>query len=173
MAKLNEQVTCPHCHKNFTLSEVISRDLELETERRLEIKYKTKEDAQKLKIQNMENERLDFERQKEKELLEQRKALETDLSRKMEQKFKTENQDLKNQIEEERQKSLDAQQREVDLRKQQRELEAKTKQLNLEMERRLDDERARLSDQIKKQADEESSLKIAAKDKQLNDMKKS
>ncbi len=80
--------------------------------------------------------------------------------------------DLKLQLEE-RTKQLDsARENEILFRKKQRELEDRERSLALELERKLDEERAKIREDALAKAAEEHHLRDREKDKQLDDMRK-
>ena len=65
-----------------------------------------------------------------------------------------------------------AQENELALLKEKRQLQDAKEALQLEVQRTLDEERGKLKEQAKAQADEENRLKIAEKEKVISDLKK-
>lgn len=79
---------------------------------------------------------------------------------------------LKAQLAEQRQKTEAAQKAELELRKQAQELEERQRALDLEVARKLDAEKQRLEESIRKTASEEQSLKLKEKEKQIEALRK-
>ena len=82
----------------------------------------------------------------------------------------TEITDLKSELEAKKKRLEEAEKQELELRKQRRNLEDREKSLKLELERRLDGERQKITEQITKDIDEAHRLKDAEKEKKLSDM---
>jgi len=80
--------------------------------------------------------------------------------------------DIKTQLEERTKRLDEAQQQELVLRKRQRGLEEKERSMSLELERKLDEERAKIREDALVKAAEEHHLRDREKDKQLEDMRK-
>lgn len=79
---------------------------------------------------------------------------------------------LNEQLVEQRQRAAQAQQAELDLRRRAAELEERQRTFDLELARRLDEERRRLEEGIRKAAAEEQSLQLKQKEKQIEDLRK-
>ncbi len=94
-------------------------------------------------------------------------------SQKAAEKFDTELKDLKQANQEQEAQLKAMREHELELRKQKREIEEKEKNLTLDLERKLDAERQGISEQAKKDVAEDMRLKIAEKDKQMDQLRKS
>jgi hypothetical protein len=79
---------------------------------------------------------------------------------------------LKNQLAEASQQRDVAQLAELEARKRARELDERAKNLDLEAARKLDAERHKIQEEASRRADEEYGLKLAEKEKQIQDAKK-
>jgi hypothetical protein len=79
--------------------------------------------------------------------------------------------DLVNQVAEQRRKADDAQKRELALLKRTRELEERQQELDLEVARRVDAEKSRIEEELRRVAAEQYSLKLKEKDSQIDDLK--
>ncbi len=86
--------------------------------------------------------------------------------------FELELRDLKAALLEKESNAKAAQERELALRKQARALEDKQREFDLELKRRLDQERYKLEEQIRKRVVEEQALKLGEKEKLINDLRK-
>src|SRR5262245_962862 len=84
----------------------------------------------------------------------------------------TEITDLKNQLAEAAQQRDVAQKAELEARKRARELDERAKNLDLETARKIDGERQRIQEEASRRADEQYQLKLAEKEKQIQDAKK-
>lgn len=91
---------------------------------------------------------------------------------KAQEKVDTELKDLQEQFKEKAEKLEEAQKNELELRKQSRELEEQKKNLDLELERRLDEARKKISEDVRKTEEEQFRLKLLEKDKQVEIMQK-
>jgi len=123
---------------------------QLEKEKKLQIQLEAKE--QEIKKEMWDKAKAAAE--KNQEVQSQKQAIEME--------------DLRQQLSEQKKRNDEFAQQELELRKQKRELEARQKEIELEINRKLDDEKAK----IFKQADEEHRLKDLEKDKQLSDLAK-
>lgn len=79
---------------------------------------------------------------------------------------------LREQLAEQQKKAREAQAAELALRKEKAALEDRQRELDLEVARKLDAEKRRLEEAIRRMASEEQALKIKEKDKQIEDLKK-
>lgn len=79
---------------------------------------------------------------------------------------------LEERLAEERSKRESAQQAELALRKSKAALEERGRELDLEVARKVDAEKQRLEESIRRTVGEEQSLKVKEKDKQIDDLKK-
>ncbi len=150
MTDKNSQVQCPKCGTQISLTEALSA----EVEERYKMEYQRK-------MSLAENDWKDRARQFEKKLREQVAG-----DRKIEWE------DLKNRLGESAKKLEEAQKNELDLRKRARELEEKEKHMALEMQRQLDEERKKISDDVGRRLSDDFRMKALEKDKQLDEMRK-
>ncbi len=170
-AETLDVITCPHCGRDIHLGEAVTRGLRaklqaemeapaLERERKLaerEAALKRAADAQEDEVRK----RLEKERA---ELLEKARREARDGSDKQLR-------DLQTQIEEQRKKVNEAEDAELELRKKARELEEKAGKAEIELQRRLDEERAKIKEGAQKDAEDQQRLRLAEKDKIIEDMR--
>lgn len=88
------------------------------------------------------------------------------------EKVDTELKDLEEQFKEKAEKLEEAQKNELELRKKARELEEQQKNLDLELQRKLDEERKKIAEDVRKTEEEQFRLKLLEKDKQVEIMQK-
>ena len=176
-------IKCPECGAEFELSQAVSHDIEVEAAKKYQKQIKELQgkaikevEAKDNELQNkLKEEKAKFER-KEKEMSDQielaRKEAEEKAKKRAEEGAKLELEDLKSQIKEKDSKIVEGQRQELELRKRQRELEDKEKAFELEMTRKIDEEKAKLQEEARKNFEEQHRLKDAEKDKQLEGMRK-
>ena len=183
-------ITCPNCKNEFAPEDAIAKSLEKEYEVKLNADrqklLKQFSDQQKI----LEDQQRDFEKKKEKE-----NELFTERLQKEKQKIEAETQerlrksisvDFENQLKILKETNVDneeklksARQKELEFLKKVQELKNKEEEMEIALQKRLSEERATLSDLIRKQELEkniiretENTLKFKEIEKQLEDQKK-
>ena len=183
-------ITCPNCKNEFAPEDAIAKSLEKEYEVKLNADrqklLKQFSDQQKI----LEDQQRDFEKKKEKE-----NELFTERLQKEKQKIEAETQerlrksisvDFENQLKilketnaDNEEKLKSARQKELEFLKKVQELKNKEEEMEIALQKRLSEERATLSDLIRKQELEkniiretENTLKFKEIEKQLEDQKK-
>ena len=183
-------ITCPNCKNEFAPEDAIAKSLEKEYEVKLNADrqklLKQFSDQQKI----LEDQQKDFEKKKEKE-----NELFTERLQKEKQKIEVETQerlrksisvDFENQLRILKETNVDneeklksARQKELEFLKKVQELKNKEEEMEIALQKRLSEERATLSDLIRKQELEkniiketENTLKFKEIEKQLEDQKK-
>ena len=164
---MQDTIKCPKCGELIKLSQAISKDIELEIQKKYEeqSERKEKELIEKFRVENEAKEN-DFREKLKKE----RKILEDRVKKEILDEHNLEITDLKSELEAKKKRLEEAEKQELELRKQRRNLEDREKSLKLELERRLDGERQKITEQITKDIDEAHRLKDAEKEKKLSDM---
>lgn len=141
-------IHCPQCNTEIPLNDALTKTIRLQLEEQLEDKMNKEFQKEKAKLwetaQAKAAEKLDVEL---KELQQANEDQATQLAAMRDQ--------------------------ELALRKQQRALVEQEKNLKLEVERTLDQERSLIADQAKEEASNEMRLKMAEKDKQMEQLRKS
>jgi hypothetical protein len=143
-----QMIECPHCHKEFPLSEAISKQLEEEmtdAQNRIKQEYEAK----------MESER---------------KRIAEEAGKKAAEDASLELNDLKEQLKEKDEKVAEFGRQELELRKQQRELKEKTESIELEMARKMDDERDKIKEGALKEVADAHRAKDMENEKKLRDL---
>jgi len=179
----DQSITCPNCSTQIsvasTLTSQIRQQLEvdfgkrqqkmaetlhIEQEKIAKLQLKLEED--KKSIDQQVDQKLKLEKEKMWEIA-QKKAQEV-VELKLSKRLEELEEDNKNKAEQLKK----AEDFELQLRKKAIEIEEKAAKLELDVQRTLDEERAKISEQTKKVADESYRLKLAEKDKQLDMMNK-
>jgi hypothetical protein len=143
MAKDNNLLVCPECSHQFSPTDQIYKEIE-----------------QQLKKQSQE------------ELNRSKAAIEAKIRAQIKEEFGLDLVDLKNQLEEKNRKLLEANRNELELRQKTRKLEEKEKELELEVQRKVDSEKVKATEEITRKLNEEFQLKLNEKELQLNSFKK-
>jgi hypothetical protein len=136
-------ITCPQCAHPIALTEALTGQIRRDIEARLKL-----EEEKHIKAAVASS---------EARLREQ-----TDQSLKL----------LREQLDEQQRKTRIAQDAELTLRKDKAALEERARELDLEVARKVDAEKQRLEQSIRKTVSEEQLLKVKEKDKQIDDLKK-
>jgi len=189
------KISCPSCQFEFEPTDALTKQIKSHLE--VEFSIKSKESATKIqemqKILEIQTQKLILEKQqndeiilaKNKEFEAKTKAemnqkwleMETSLKQKVEvesrSKIEVELKDLQAQRAEDKKKIADAVANELELRRQTRELLEMQKNAELEMARKLDFERKTIFEKAKIELDETMRLKLAEKDKQMEQLKNS
>ena len=169
---LEQKITCPHCAHKFELTKAFSREIENLTTERIQNEFQKKEEIYKSKLKNADQEKIELLKKNQQDQLQLKISLEKEITQKMNSQLSVEQADLRARLDEQAKIIDESRKNELDLRKKQRELEQKSKDLDLQVEKKLAEEIMKKSEAIKKQVDEETSLKFAEKEKQLSDMAK-
>ena len=137
------QITCPSCGHEFPISDALSAQIRSALEMNL---------------------RVDFDRRLKHAVTQ----AETQAREQMAPELKL----LSEQLDEARRKAVEAQHAELVLRKKAEAVEERARELDLEVSRKLDAERQRLEENLRRTAGEEQALRLREKDKQIDDLKK-
>lgn len=136
-------ITCPNCSHPIPLTDALTGQIRRDIEARLRL-----EEAQRVKAAVA--------------------AAEMRAKDQSEQELRL----LRVQLTEQQRKTRAAQDAELVLRKDKATLEERARELDLEVARKVDAEKQRLEESIRKTVSEEQSLKVREKDKQIDDLKK-
>ena len=189
------KIVCPNCKFEFeptgALTQQIKSHLEAEfaskskdAQNRLMEQQKTLDaQTQKLELEKKQNDELiltknkEFEAKTKAEMNQKWSEMEMSLKQKIElesrSKIEVELKDFQARDEENKKRLAEAVAKELELRKQARELEEKQKNAELEFQRQIDLERKSIFEKAKTEADEGMRLKLAEKDKQMEQLKNS
>jgi hypothetical protein len=167
-----DQIICPFCKKEIALTDAISKQIQEKYEKSYRAAIKRKDEEYQTKVAELEKAKELVAEQVAKAIKTERTKIEQEAKRKLEGEYGVELKDLKQQIEEKGKKLEESQAKELALRKLQREFEEKQKSLELEIARRVDEARVTIKEELTKRTSEESRLKLAEKDKQLEDTRR-
>jgi hypothetical protein len=167
-----DSIECPNCGHAIPVSEVLSH--------RIAERARAESTAEIAKLKNSLARKEQDIQERESKLDEAVKArvaaltaqIERDAREKARGSVSTEIIDLKSQLVEVSQQRDVAQKSELEARKRARELDERAKNLDLEAARKIDAERQKIQEQASRRADEYYQLKLAEKEKQIQDAKK-
>ena len=171
-----DTIKCPKCGEVIRISEAIAEEIEVhlkedyekEKARWREVELKKAAEKARREAEEAAGEKLAAVRD---ELERERKTLAAD-RKKAEESMRREVSDLQAQVEEKAVQLKKAEDEELELRKKQREIEERERKLELEMARKLDEERGRILKTAQEEFEDSHKLKLAEKDKLVEDMKR-
>jgi hypothetical protein len=172
---MSNTVRCPHCRKNFELSDAVEGDIRA----RLVGEFEAK--AEKLRDE-VEEERKELAQAKEA-LDAQCQSIEKEVTRRLEanrkaletaarEKASVELESIRQELAERDEKLLEAQKNEVELRRQQRALEQEKNEFQLKLTRQLDVERSKIIEETSRKVADEFSFQRMEWSKQRGDLLK-
>jgi hypothetical protein len=170
--KSDQNIKCPSCGTEIPVTDALTQSIKTELEASLKVdvlkKEKELEGREKSlkineeKIQKEISEKVGIEKEKIW-ILAQQKAKE---------KVSLELLDLQKENQEKNEKLKEMQVHELELRKQKRDIEERERNIEIEFQRKIDNEIKEISKRVKNESDEEGRLKLAEKDKQMEQMRK-
>lgn len=176
---MQNAVTCPSCHTEIEITEVMRSQLSVEIRKEMEADVLARQadvDKQVNEL-NAQRQQLEVSRSSIDEQI--RLGVETQKSQLLDaaakqarEELTVELQDRDQRAEELETRLRESQSNELELRKRERELQTQTEQLQLEVARQLDAERDKLRSEARQQFAEQHQLKDAEKEKQISDMRK-
>lgn len=170
-------ITCPNCKTEIPLTDAMAHQVREQMEKEFAVRQRqiqesvaAREKAVADQAKALEQAQQGIDRQIADRLAAERKKLHAEAQEQAKQDLKVEMQDLRTQLHDRQQKLAAAQNAELELRKRQRELEDRAKDLELEVARKLDAERESIRKQAAETATEAERLKVAEKEKLINDL---
>ena len=167
-----DTLRCPECGHAIPVTEALSHQI---AER---ARAESRAEVEKLQssLTRKQQELEERERNVDALVQERLKRATAEIERKAQEKLRgsvsVEIEDLKNQLAETAQQRDAAQKAELEARKRARELDERAKNLDLEAARMIDAERQKIQEEAAQRADDEYRLKLAEKEKQIQDAKK-
>lgn len=178
MDSMSDAINCPKCGEQIEVSQALSSQLADKLRKELEGQHQDREKqfAQREAELNGIEESLGKARESLEQEVKLRLKTEREKVRQQEAErakadFALEIQDKESQLGRIREKLKATQESELELRKKARELDEEKQEFELTMTRRLDEERAKIRELAKKEAEEDRQLKDAEKDKLIGDLK--
>ncbi len=176
-------ITCPSCGNEFEPNNVIREQIESELRIKMKDWQVKKEEEYKNKESSFQKQLSAKDEEVNKRIAEEKKKIQTDLEQSIRKSLSEdyENQmkilqqsaaDNEEKLKEARRKELDFMQKEQQLKRKEEELELSVQKKLIEERERLTTEIRKIEDQKKEQLENDYKLKLAEKEKQLEDQKK-
>lgn len=168
-----QNISCPQCGNQIPLSDALTEQIRHDLEGELGKDLKAKEAELELKTKKLAESQKSVDAEVSKKLEAEKIKMWKIAQEKAAEKLDVEMKDLKEASKEKDSKIEKMREQELDLRKEKREIEAEKKNMKLDIQRKLDEERKNIAEQAKKDANEEMRLKMAEKDKQMEQLRRS
>lgn len=173
---MSQQITCPHCHETYDMSEVLTKDIERHLKEGLQKELKAKE----AKLHQLE---ADFEEKKKNEnqlfkakLEDEKKKMQEGLKKEAEAEQEEKVKAITQKLEEEQKKRKELQKLEVEKMELEKKLADKDEEVALEMKKQAMNIEAELKEKLSKdilsKEREKNDLEVRKLLKQLDDQKK-
>ena len=177
------EIKCPNCDHTFPIEEVMAEEYKQELQEKMKVFMKKKDDDFREKELQFEQQKkqqeLAFAHQLAKEKADMQKSLEEGIRKSIAGDFETKLQLLNAANEEKDEKLKTAQAKELMFLKMEQDIKNREAELELSVQRKLQEERVVITEQIRKQEGEKTNLKetehqlqVAELKKQLDDQKK-
>lgn len=174
----SNNIICPNCQFEIEVTEVLSAQLRGELRKEFEAEQRKKESqlaereaALQRSLAELKQAQAAVDDEVAVRLEKEKQRLAADALAKARESVSVELQDAQAQLNETKEKLQAAQKAELELRKERRALEEQKAALELTVNRKLDEERAKIRSAAKKEAADERQLKDAEKDKLINDLR--
>ena len=171
-------ITCPNCGHQFEMSDALTGQIREQLKDELQREVLGRETELKKKLDDFKTERAALEKEREtlEEEIERKLKLrlaeaEARAAQKAESKFADRMKDLQETLKEREDAIKNFRENELELRRKQRELEQAKENAELDIQRKLDEERARVRAEVETKAAEQHRLKDLEMEKVINDLK--
>ena len=158
MNKDSINITCPNCHQEISIDDVLTHQIEAGLQKEYEEKEKHFKGL--------------LEKEMSQELVEKEELLKKQVKASLEKESASEKKYLEEQLAEKDQKLKDANQKELELRKEKQKLKDEKDAFEIEKVRQMDDERKTIEEDASRKATEAQQSRIDQLSKQLSDATK-
>lgn len=176
---MSTEVKCPSCGHSFPLEEVIGKEYEQELRDKMIAWQKKKDEEYLKKEEDFKLQQKELAAKYEQQFAKERLEIEEGMRKAIAVDFESKLNFLENANKENQEKLKLAGQKELDFLRKEQELKTRAEEIELEIQRKMQNERNLIIDQIKKQETEknllketEHQLRIKEFEKQLEDQKK-
>ncbi|HYK76053.1 MAG TPA: DUF2130 domain-containing protein [Daejeonella sp.] len=173
---MSTEVKCPNCGHGFPLEEAIGKEYEQELRTKMVAWQKKKEEEYHKREEEFnarqKNQALLFEQQLKDEKLRLQQQMEESLRKSIASDFENKLQILENSNKDTEEKLKLARQKELEFLKREQELKNKEAEIELNFQRKLQDERQVIAEQIRKQELDKNQIKETEHQLQLMELKK-
>ena len=167
-----DSIECPNCGHAIPVSEVLSHQIAERARAESTAEIAKLKNSIARKEQDIQEREINLDEAVKARVTALAAGIEREAREKARGSVSTEISDLKNQLSEVSQQRDVAQKAELEARKRARELDERAKNLDLEAARKIDTERQKIQEEASRRADEQYQLKLAEKEKQIQDAKK-
>lgn len=165
-------ITCPKCGEQIPLNDALTGDIREQLKKELERDIVEKEKQLILREESLQESKKSIDEEVSKKLEVEKLKIMKVAEERATKKIELEMSDLK-KADEEKEKELEAiRAKAVAFMDKARELEAKDKNRELEYSQKMDEATKKIAEQARQDADEASKMKLAEKDKQMEQLKK-
>lgn len=176
---MSESILCPKCRYPIEISSALTTQLREQVRQEFQERAKhqesllsSRENALKARELEITQAQRNIESELEQRLVQERERLKLEATTQAKDAAALEFKHLESQLLETRKNLTESQTKELQLRKDRRDLEEKKQALELTVARAIDEERSRIRDEAKRQADEDHRLKAADSDKLVDDLRR-
>jgi hypothetical protein len=167
-----DSIECPNCGHAIPVSEVLSHQIAERARAESSAEIARLKNSLARKEQDIQERESKLDEAVQARVAALTAGIEREAREKARGSVSTELTDLKNQLAEVSQQRDVAQKAELEARKRARDLDERAKNLDLEAARKIDAERQKIQEEASRRADEQYQLKLAEKEKQIQDAKK-
>ncbi len=174
-----EYIECDQCGNQIQLENVIASHLQKDFDKKLQEEKDKINKVYQQKDLDLQRRLQEFElkRQKQNELfqeklLKEKEVLRLELKQKINEDYKLKLQSQEEELLAKAKRLNELQAKEIEMERMKRDMAEREKNIEFEFEKKMNSARAAMEEVISKRLSEQSLLKIAEKDKQLDDMKK-
>jgi len=167
---MSDRITCPKCGLGIEVSAALSEQVREHVQKEIEADAHRRNEKLDQKERILRQRELTVEEEITNRLAAERQLLAESAMQKARGDVGLELQDLRGQLKENREKLQQAQKAELEIRHDKQRLEDAKAEFELTINRRIDEERAQVREQAKRDAHEERRFKDAEKDKQIADL---
>lgn len=164
-----DEIRCPKCGEKIPVTEVIYDQIAERTREQLRSESAREQAALNAKIKDLQRREAEIDQVIEERVKANQERLEQESIQKVTQALAVEMEDLRARAREKEELLAASQRAELSLRKQAREVEEREKALAVEIQRKLDEGRAQIEQEVVSRLQEQFHLKDAEKDKKLRD----
>ncbi|PIZ73023.1 hypothetical protein COY07_02465 [Candidatus Peregrinibacteria bacterium CG_4_10_14_0_2_um_filter_43_11] len=167
-----QTVTCPKCGHEIPLSDALTEKMRHQLEGEIGKEFKEKERKLEERAKLLEESRKNVDAQVAKKLEAEKVKIQKEAEKKATEKVDIELQDLKKTNEDKEKQLSEMRKQELELRQKARDLETKEKNMDLEFNRKMDEATKVITAKAIQEAEEVSKMKLAEKDKKMDQMMK-
>ncbi|HUP11649.1 MAG TPA: DUF2130 domain-containing protein [Niastella sp.] len=176
-------IKCPGCGHKFAIEDAVSEDIKKELREKMQHYLKQKEDEfakrEKELIQQAQNKEADFAKKLQEEKIQLQHSIEVNLRKTITSDFETKMQLLQQTNKDQEDKLVQARRKELEFLQKEQALKNREAELELSVQRKLQEERSKLSEELRKLEEQKSAakdmeyqLRLRELEKQLDDQKK-